>query len=594
MEYLRIADRIAAEIAGGRLRPGDRLAPQRVFARAEGVAESTAARVYAELRRRGLVVGEVGRGTFVRAAPPRADPAVAEPAAEPVDLRFGHPVVPGQARLLARGLDRLLRPDALADALRPATTAGNATLRRALAALWTRPGGPDASGTGAGNAASRAGARPGRSGMGSAASQPGAPPGLPGTGNATPQTGEQPGRSGINTTSAAFRSGVRPDCSDIDAGGAASQAGAEPGRSGASAGGAAFQPGVRRGRSGISAGSAASRTGVQPGRSDIDAGGAAFQAGAPTGLSGADGRTGAFGDGAWPGWGADVEGVVVAGGGRQALAAVVAALVRPGERLAVEDVSYPMVRVLAERLGVRLVPVAMDGAGMRADALLDAHRRAPVAAVYVQPTLHNPYGVTMPAWRRAELADTGLTLIEDAVWAFLEPDAPPPLAAFAPDRAVLVDGLAKRCAPGLGVGYALTPPHLTTRVADAVRDGAWGASGFAVEAATGWLNDGTVAALTDAKRADARERQRLVGNLPGTVRTAPHSYFCWWELPAPWRAETFTEAARRAGIAVAPGEAFAVARGSAPAAVRLALSAPPPDVLRDALDRLAALAAGAL
>ena len=64
-EYLRLADTIAAEIAGGTLRPGDRLPPQRDFAFDRKIAVSTASRVYAELLRRGLVVGEVGRGTFI-------------------------------------------------------------------------------------------------------------------------------------------------------------------------------------------------------------------------------------------------------------------------------------------------------------------------------------------------------------------------------------------------------------------------------------------------------------------------------------------------------------------------------------------------
>ena len=64
-EYLKLADTIAAEIADGTLKPGDRLPPQRSFAYERKIAVSTASRVYAELLRRGLVVGEVGRGTFI-------------------------------------------------------------------------------------------------------------------------------------------------------------------------------------------------------------------------------------------------------------------------------------------------------------------------------------------------------------------------------------------------------------------------------------------------------------------------------------------------------------------------------------------------
>ena len=61
--YARIADRIAKRISSGELSIGSRLPPQRTFAFQEGIAVSTVSRVYEELRRRGLVVGEVGRGT---------------------------------------------------------------------------------------------------------------------------------------------------------------------------------------------------------------------------------------------------------------------------------------------------------------------------------------------------------------------------------------------------------------------------------------------------------------------------------------------------------------------------------------------------
>ena len=52
-DYRTVADAVAADITAGRLRPGDRLAPQRAFARRHGIANSTAIRVYAELARCG-------------------------------------------------------------------------------------------------------------------------------------------------------------------------------------------------------------------------------------------------------------------------------------------------------------------------------------------------------------------------------------------------------------------------------------------------------------------------------------------------------------------------------------------------------------
>jgi DNA-binding transcriptional MocR family regulator len=86
--FVQIADRIAEQIAKGELALGVRLPPQRTFAFEEGIAVSTASRVYDELRRRGLVSGEIGRGTFVsnRFAP--LDPALQEPSGTGIDLEI--------------------------------------------------------------------------------------------------------------------------------------------------------------------------------------------------------------------------------------------------------------------------------------------------------------------------------------------------------------------------------------------------------------------------------------------------------------------------------------------------------------------------
>lgn len=64
--YQAIADAISREIESGRLKPGGRLPTQRVLARQLGVTLTTVTRAYVEAQRRGLLNGEVGRGTFVR------------------------------------------------------------------------------------------------------------------------------------------------------------------------------------------------------------------------------------------------------------------------------------------------------------------------------------------------------------------------------------------------------------------------------------------------------------------------------------------------------------------------------------------------
>ncbi|MGY1499399.1 aminotransferase-like domain-containing protein [Streptomyces sp. QTS52] len=440
-DYRRLADRIADDIATGRLRPGERLPPQRAFARRRGIAGSTAGRVYGELVRRGLVVGEVGRGTFVRAAPHApGGRALAEPApssqATTVNLELNYPSVPGQSELLAPALVPLLRPDVLTEALRPAPATGTAGARSVVAGLL-----------------------------------------------------------------------------------------------------------------------------------------------------------------ATPGWRPDPDGVLFTGNARQAIAAALASMVRPGGRVGVEALTYPLVKEIAVRLGITLVPLAMDRDGLRPDALAAAHRTAPLSALYVQPTLHNPTSVTMGERRKRELAgvirELGVPVVEDRIWSFLT-EMCEPLAAHVPELAHVVDGLSKRVAPGLTVGFLVVPPDRAEAVAAAVRSGGWSAGRFALEAGERWIEDGTVARLVAAKRLDAARRQRLLARelaeFGDAVRSDPYAYYAWWELPASWRADTFTAAAAVHGIAVTPGDAFAVGPQRAPDAVRLGLASAPEADLERALRMLAAIA----
>ena len=66
--YVAIAEAIGADIKAGRLKPGDRLPPQRRIARSLNLDVSSISRGYAEAARRGYVEAHVGRGTFVRDA----------------------------------------------------------------------------------------------------------------------------------------------------------------------------------------------------------------------------------------------------------------------------------------------------------------------------------------------------------------------------------------------------------------------------------------------------------------------------------------------------------------------------------------------
>lgn len=215
-----------------------------------------------------------------------------------------------------------------------------------------------------------------------------------------------------------------------------------------------------------------------------------------------------------------------------------------------EAQTYPVARAIAQRLGAVLVPLAMDGEGVVPDAIEAAHNAGLLRAIYLQPTLHNPLGVSMPVSRRAEIARlltrlNGPVVIEDRVYAFLDDQAPPPVASFALEHVVVVDSLSKRIASGLTLGMVFAPNHLAEPIAKALASGAWGVSGFALEACTRWLGDGTVAELEAAKRAEARGRQALAAKaLEGlSLRASPAAYHLLLDLPAPWRADEFVQSA---------------------------------------------------
>src|SRR6202521_4489614 len=431
-EYLRLADAVAAEIAGGAFKPGDRLPPQRTFAYQRNIAVSTASRVYTELLRRGLVVGEVGRGTFISEQARRGTTAPPEPRAARIDLQFNYPILPTQSVLIAKALEGLGRPEMLEVALRQATSIGTQTARNIAADYLARTD-----------------------------------------------------------------------------------------------------------------------------------------------------------------WSPRPEQVVFTSNVRQCMAAALAAVVPAGGRCGVEALTYPFIKGIAARLGVTLVPLAMDDAGVRPDSLQKAHREGHLSALYIQPVIQNPLGMTMPSSRRTDLLRVveklGLVVIEDAVYGFLDNEAP--LAALAPDSCIVLDSLSKKIAPGLALGFIVPPLRLRESVMASVRSGGWIASGYAFAAGQRLMSDGTASELSRLKRIDARQRQKIATAwLSGfEIQTNSKSYHLWLTLPPHWRSQTFVAAAARRDIALTPSMTFAVAPGHAPNAIRLALAAPAMEQLEAGLRTLSGM-----
>lgn len=107
-QFIDLAETIAAQITDGTLPPGTRLPPHRTFAERHGVALATATRAYGEIERRGLIVGERGRGMFVRDTAVPAAVGVEQAASDGlIDLVFNMPGAASDSEMLRTGLKRV-------------------------------------------------------------------------------------------------------------------------------------------------------------------------------------------------------------------------------------------------------------------------------------------------------------------------------------------------------------------------------------------------------------------------------------------------------------------------------------------------------
>jgi len=289
---------------------------------------------------------------------------------------------------------------------------------------------------------------------------------------------------------------------------------------------------------------------------------------------------------------ADASQVLVVDGAQHGLAIAVMGLLQPGDAVAIDALSYPGFKVLAEMRQLHLVPLPVaeqnQGQGPDPDALDRLCRRRRIRALYTMPTMHNPLGWVMSASHRRRLAAVarrhGLCVIEDGAYASLADDAPPPLATLIPQQTVYVSGLSKSVATGLRIGFVAAPEAWVPALERAIRATTWSTPGLTTAIACQWLVDGTVTRLEAEKRDDARARQAIAAQVLAGLPCVRHpaSYFSWLPLPEDTRADRVAVALLRENVSVSTAEPFAMTR-HVPHAIRLALGSVPLDSLRAAL-----------
>ncbi|HGN9009167.1 TPA: PLP-dependent aminotransferase family protein [Klebsiella pneumoniae] len=284
----------------------------------------------------------------------------------------------------------------------------------------------------------------------------------------------------------------------------------------------------------------------------------------------------------------DAENVLIVNGAQHGLAVTVMGLLRPGDVVAVDALTYSGFKVLAAlyHLELAAIPCRPEGPDLQALHTLCQQRR--VRAVYTMPTLHNPLGWVLNTGQRQALADLArqhdLLIIEDAAYARLVSHPPPPVVSYAPERTVYVTGFSKNIATGLRVGVVISPPRYRPEIERAIRATTWNTPTLISSLICDWIEDGTVARFETQKRQDARQRQQVAREvlcgLP--VVSHPDSYFVWLPLGEESRADRLANALMERRISVSTAEPFCVS-ATIPQALRIALGSVPFDRLRPAL-----------
>jgi len=158
--------------------------------------------------------------------------------------------------------------------------------------------------------------------------------------------------------------------------------------------------------------------------------------------------------------------VIVVAGSQQGLDLAARVLLDPGDQVWIEDPGYVGARGALRSAGAQLVPVPLDGEGLRVAAGIERCARARMA--YVTPSHQYPLGVTMSLSRRLALIEwahrMGAWILEDdydSEYRYSGRPLPALQGLDLENRTVYLGTLSKTLFPSLRLGYLVVPPDLT-------------------------------------------------------------------------------------------------------------------------------------
>ncbi|WP_328933580.1 MULTISPECIES: PLP-dependent aminotransferase family protein [unclassified Streptomyces] len=294
--------------------------------------------------------------------------------------------------------------------------------------------------------------------------------------------------------------------------------------------------------------------------------------------------------------------LLVTTGSQQALSLLATALLEPGDVVLVEQPCYLAALQVFAFAGARIVAVPGDAAGVDPEALDELVVRERPKLFYTVPTFQNPTGRTLPADRRAAVAEVaarrGLWIVEDDPYGELrfEGERLPWIAAHegAADRTVLLGSFSKVMAPGLRLGWLRAPTDLLRACVVAKQAADLHTPTVNQLAAARYLADNDLDAHVARVAAVYRARRdAMLAGLPdslpeGSSWERPEGgMFLWARLPESYDTTELLARVVRQDVAYVPGAPFYAGEPER-STMRLCFVTQTPGEIREGLRRLGA------
>jgi 2-aminoadipate transaminase len=293
--------------------------------------------------------------------------------------------------------------------------------------------------------------------------------------------------------------------------------------------------------------------------------------------------------------------VLVTNGSLQGFVFLLEALLEPGDLVAVESPTYDRALLQLRLHGIEVLPVPMDGDGMDVDALATACAAGRVPKlIYTIPNFQNPSGATLSLERRRRLIEVcdehDILVLEDDPYGRLrfEGESLPGLWTMAePGRVIFTSSFSKTVAPGLRVGYLVSPAGIGPKLTAAASRTYISPALLSEAAIHRLIVDGHLEPNIERVTQLMRERRDAMTegmrHMPaGTAYITPQGgFFYWLTLPEGLSADALFGDAATSGVAYVRGSDCVLEGGER--TLRLAYSGVGPAEIEEGMRRLGAV-----